>query len=192
MHLHEASDETVLQEIGTFGYNTTAETAEYVEEEYELDDDAEYEPEETDDMSSTDSEPYGDGLDRAAMEELADKEMQQWSMDGAAQSLFLPLRLYAMAHRFEVPALKLLARDRFYRAAELTWRDAECFAAVVDEIYSDLPSEDVGMREIVCRLVGSGIGEDNQIQRLALVLAKHGEFALGVINYMVEQKDMVW
>ncbi|KAK3896388.1 speckle-type POZ protein-like B, partial [Staphylotrichum tortipilum] len=47
---------------------------------------------------------------------------------------FIPLRLYVMADRFDVPALKLLARDRFYRTAERSWRVADCFPDVVDEL----------------------------------------------------------
>ena len=47
----------------------------------------------------------------------------------------LPLRLYIMADKYDVPALRLLARDRFYRAVELEWEHAECFPDVVDELH---------------------------------------------------------
>ncbi|KAK4032457.1 BTB/POZ protein [Parachaetomium inaequale] len=108
------------------------------------------------------------------------------------ENLFLPLRLYVMADKFDVPALKLLARDRFYRAAELVWRDAPCFPAVVDELYSNTAPTDVAMREIVCRLVGSGIRDPEQRERMGDVMMKHGDFAVGVMNYMLEMEKDNW
>jgi hypothetical protein len=108
------------------------------------------------------------------------------------ENLFLPLRLYVMADKFDVPALKLLARDRFYRAAELVWRDAPCFPAVVDELYANTAPTDVAMREIVCRLVGSGIRDPEQRERMGDVMMKHGDFAVGVMNYMLEMEKDNW
>jgi len=106
--------------------------------------------------------------------------------------LFLPLRLYVMADKFDVPALKLLTRDRFYRAAELTWRDAECFPAVVDEMYTTLPPTDIAMREIVCRLVGFAIKDNEQRERMEDVMRQHGDFAVGVMNYMLASAEHIW
>ncbi|EXA48735.1 hypothetical protein FOQG_12641 [Fusarium oxysporum f. sp. raphani 54005] len=59
----------------------------------------------------------------------------------------LPLRLYVMADKYDVPALRLLARDRFYRAVELVWEEAECFPDVVDELYQTTPPTDTAMRD---------------------------------------------
>ncbi|KAK4150193.1 hypothetical protein C8A00DRAFT_46348 [Chaetomidium leptoderma] len=108
------------------------------------------------------------------------------------ERLFLHLRLYIMADKFDVPGLKLLARNRFYRAAEAAWMDEECFPAVVDEIYSTTLATDVALREIVCRLVGSLIGDREQRERMDEVMRKHGDFAVGVMNYMIEQEKSVW
>jgi hypothetical protein len=102
------------------------------------------------------------------------------------QNFFLHLRLYIMADKYDVPALRLLARDRFYRAAETSWRVAKSFPAVIDELYScTLPTE-IAMREIVCRLVGTDIRGDGQRERMNEVMRKHGDFAVGVLNYMLE------
>lgn len=109
-----------------------------------------------------------------------------------SEALFLPLRLYIMADKFDVPALKLLARDRFYRAAEMAWTDAECFPAVVDELYTNTPDSDIAMREIVCRLVGTSILDDDQRARMDAVMRKHGDFAVGVMNYLIVSKRTVW
>jgi hypothetical protein len=129
------------------------------------------------------------------LDELGDSEKaeRQFLHELCTQhNLFLPLRLYVMADKFDVPALKLLARDRFYRAAELSWRDLECFPTVVDELYTCTPSTDVAMREIVCRLVGSDIESSEQRERMDWVMRKHGDFAVGVMNYMIQSNRMVW
>ncbi|KAF4813722.1 Speckle-type POZ protein-like A [Colletotrichum siamense] len=67
---------------------------------------------------------------------------------GARDDLFLHLRLYVMADKYDVPALKLLARERFYRSAELSWEVADEFPAVVDELYSVTIETHSAMRDI--------------------------------------------
>ncbi|KAF5611437.1 uncharacterized protein FSUBG_2270 [Fusarium subglutinans] len=97
----------------------------------------------------------------------------------------LPLRLYVMADKYDVPALRLLARDRFYRAVELVWEEAECFADVVDELYQTTPPTDTAMREIVCRLVAAVIHVPRVRDKMRRVMMKHGEFAVGVMEYSI-------
>ncbi|EEU40679.1 uncharacterized protein NECHADRAFT_33838 [Fusarium vanettenii 77-13-4] len=97
----------------------------------------------------------------------------------------LPLRLYIMADKYDVPALRLLARDRFYRAVELEWEHAECFPDVVDELYLGTPQTDTAMREIVCRIVGSRILSDRVRDKMRPVMEKHGDFAVGVMEYAI-------
>lgn len=108
------------------------------------------------------------------------------------EDLFMPLRLYIMADKFDVPALRLLARDRFYRTAEKSWAQAECFPDVVDELYSGTCPTDIALREIVCRLVATRIRDNEQRARMDAVLRKHGDFAVGVMNYMVESERLTW
>ncbi|KAL2131726.1 hypothetical protein VTI74DRAFT_4657 [Chaetomium olivicolor] len=45
-----------------------------------------------------------------------------------------------MADKFEIPTLKLLARDRFYRTAEVAWDDAERIPAVAASPAFALPA----------------------------------------------------
>lgn len=108
---------------------------------------------------------------------------------GARDDLFLHLRLYVMADKYDVPALKLLARERFYRSAELSWEVADEFPAVVDELYSDTIETHSAMRDIVCRLVGNQVGKVRTRERMEWVMKKHGEFAVGVMNYYILSKD---
>jgi hypothetical protein len=97
----------------------------------------------------------------------------------------LPLRLYVMADKYDVPALRLLARDRFYRAVELVWEEAECFPDVVDELYQTTPPTDTAMREIVCRLVAAVIHVPRVRDKMRSVMIKHGDFAVGVMEYSI-------
>jgi hypothetical protein len=108
------------------------------------------------------------------------------------QDLFLPLRLYIMADRYDVPSLRLLARDRFYRAAEASWKVADCFPSVVDELYSYTPDSNVAMREIVCRLVANSLEEDETRKRMEPVMRKHGDFAVGVMNWNILYTRETW
>lgn len=97
----------------------------------------------------------------------------------------LPLRLYVMADKYDVPALRLLARDRFYRAVELVWEEAKCFPDVVDELYQTTPPTDTAMREIVCRLVAAVIHVPRVRDKMRSVMIKHGDFAVGVMEYSI-------
>ncbi|KAK4118054.1 POZ domain-containing protein [Parathielavia appendiculata] len=150
---------------------------------------------EFDDESSDRDEvgPLYAKLLQAESEPDPEKGYSQWlSALVDMEDLYLPLRLYVMADKYDVSALKLLARERFYRAAEITWRDAESFPDVVDELYRTTPPTDLAMREIVCRLVGSGMKENKQRERMEGVMRKHGDFAVGVMNYMIQLESHIW
>jgi hypothetical protein len=133
---------------------------------------------------------YNDqGQSRQARKEQRIRELREESIGYLEkmyhQDLFLPLRLYVMAD-IGVPALKLLARDRFFNAAELCWMENESFPAVVDELYTTTSDTDVAMHEIVCRLVGPNMLRHEQRARLEEVMRKHGDFAVAVMNHMAE------
>ncbi|KAL2270576.1 hypothetical protein VTJ83DRAFT_2760 [Remersonia thermophila] len=119
---------------------------------------------------------------------------EAWAREVRGQrDLFLPLRLYVMADKFGVPALKVLARNRFHRAAEHTWHDIEAFPELVDELYESTPPNDYAMREVVCRLAGSWApNHPDEMERFGWVLKKHKEFATGVWNYMGYYHTLVW
>ncbi|KAK4232676.1 BTB/POZ protein, partial [Achaetomium macrosporum] len=63
--------------------------------------------------------------------EEEDKLMEEWrarqSQPDNRHSLLLPLRLYVMADKFDVPPLKQMARERFLAEAEATWRVSDYF-----------------------------------------------------------------
>ncbi|KAJ4269785.1 Kelch-like protein 10 [Fusarium torreyae] len=99
----------------------------------------------------------------------------------------LPLRLYVMADKYDVAALRLLTRDRFYRVAELVWEEAESFPDIVDEVYQTTPPGETAMREIVCRLVGARILDSQVRDKMRPLMVKHGDFAVGVLEYAIHR-----
>ncbi|KAJ9133976.1 hypothetical protein NKR23_g10373 [Pleurostoma richardsiae] len=67
-------------------------------------------------------------------------------------STFTSLRVYLMADKYDVPALKLLAKDRFIRTIESTWLAYDDFPAVIDELF-ELTIPDDPLRNFVCELI---------------------------------------
>ncbi|KAI8689635.1 BTB domain-containing protein [Fusarium sp. Ph1] len=114
-----------------------------------------------------------------------DKEEAMQRLVKIRNDMVLLLRLYIMADKYDVPALRLLARDRFYRAVELEWEHAESFPDIVDELYLGTPQTDTAMREIVCRIVGSRILNDRVREKMRPVMEKHGGFAVGIMEYAI-------
>ena len=102
------------------------------------------------------------------------------------RSLFLPLRLCIMADKYEVPALAVLARNRLYRTVEACWHTCDEFPAFVDELYKHTPPKDLGVREMVCRLVGAGLTDRATRVRMEAVMRKHGDFAVDVMSHCID------
>ncbi|KAH8894295.1 POZ domain-containing protein [Thozetella sp. PMI_491] len=99
-----------------------------------------------------------------------------------ARAMFLSLRVYLMADQFDVPALRLLARDRFYREAEALYHNCNAFPDVVDELYDNTRQNDIAMREGIARLVANRLEDDEFKQKLEPVMRKHGDFGVDVLN----------
>lgn len=107
--------------------------------------------------------------------------------------LLIHLRVYIMAHVYDVPSLRLLARDRFYRAAEMCYATSEGFPDAVDELYEKVVEGDIALREIVCRLTASRYVTDEKFkERIEPVMRKRGDFAVGVINWIVRRNTTMW
>lgn len=69
-------------------------------------------------------------------------------------AMFTSARVYAMADMFCVPALKVLARNRFYKAVErhVDWPD---FPDVVDEVFETTGPDDWVLKEICVLFIRS-------------------------------------
>ncbi|PNP61266.1 hypothetical protein FNYG_13952 [Fusarium nygamai] len=131
------------------------------------------------------------GDEKSELTKVADAVAEGRRQEGLNQlaelrnDMTLPLRLYVLADKYDVPTLRLLARDRFYRAVELVWEEAECFPDVVDELYQTTAPTDTAMREIVCRLVAAVIHVPRVRDKMRSVMIKHGDFAVVVMEYSI-------
>jgi hypothetical protein len=149
------------------------------------DPDAETYPEaEPDDYSSDkDEDDEDDGMDGDFP--LADlksghNQLLYPSDDGYITALphamFTSVRVYVMADMFCVPALKLLARNRFYRAVEM-YADSADFPDVVDEVFETTAPDDWVLKEICVLFIRArclGIeGDKDLMVALQPVICRH-------------------
>ncbi|TDZ27702.1 Protein roadkill [Colletotrichum spinosum] len=128
-----------------------------------------------------------------------DTDTQQKALAATARprrSGFKHLHAYLVADKYDVRALRLLALTRFYRAVELTWMADEEFPDLVDELYATTTEQHQDLRDIVCRLVGFHLLDDHASakKRMEPVMKKHGEFAMGVLDYYIlsVRGDCAW
>lgn len=129
------------------------------------------------------AEAQGEGGEEGAGDDTkADAEYEQYRR--GPNSLLTSLRVYVMADKFDVPALKLLARHRFYMTAREVFEMYEDFGSVVDELYETTAPTDKAMREIPCRLLAASYSWDGPaLERLEPVMRKHGDLAVSILHY---------
>ena len=63
-------------------------------------------------------------------------------------ALWSSVRVYALADKYDVQPLKILARHRFEDWVRLNWRHDEV-PALAREVFSTTPSSDLGLRDIM-------------------------------------------
>ncbi|KAF4994434.1 hypothetical protein FDECE_13135 [Fusarium decemcellulare] len=113
----------------------------------------------------------------------------------------ISMKLYFMADKYDVPVLKLLARDRFFQTAESYWvaktwpaeffKDTAFFETVVNEVYRSTPTGDTALRQAVCKLVANKVQNDAMKQRMRDVMMDNGELAVGVMDYLRQSGQWV-
>ncbi|KAM0553365.1 hypothetical protein ACHAPJ_007378 [Fusarium lateritium] len=123
------------------------------------------------------------------------------SKPSAPPEITLALNLYLMADKFDVPALKLLARDRFYTAAKAhwvtsswedsVWEETQVFEEVVLEVFISTRPEDTALWKALCKLIAIKEEDDMMKKRMDQVVKEHNELADGVLEYEKEwdEKD---
>ncbi|TDZ18230.1 hypothetical protein Cob_v008832 [Colletotrichum orbiculare MAFF 240422] len=83
-----------------------------------------------------------------------------------------------------------------WQTMELTWTADEEFPDLVDELYATTTEQHQDLRDIVCRLVGFHLLDNNASakKRLEPVMKKHGEFAMGVMDHYIlsVRGDCAW
>ncbi|KAF5018450.1 hypothetical protein F66182_9570 [Fusarium sp. NRRL 66182] len=110
----------------------------------------------------------------------------------------LALSIYFMADKYHVPSLKLLARDRFYAAAEAhwikswqesSWEDTQGFEDVVLDIYISTKPDDTTLWIALCKLIVIKTEQGVMKRRMKQVMKENTELAAGVATYVKEWGD---
>ncbi|RTE73911.1 hypothetical protein BHE90_011665 [Fusarium euwallaceae] len=107
-------------------------------------------------------------------------------------------RVYILADKHDVPALRLLARDRFFEAGKklstskwwpaATWDDTAFFSDIVKIIY-DNTSEQDPLRKALHMFVGMKTEDDMLKKRMREEMTLNGELAVGVVDYLTQAKQ---
>lgn len=123
-------------------------------------------------------------------------------VDPILKRLLTNAQVYAMADKFGVPDLKLLAQEKFLRHTD-EW-PIPGFAAVVHEILASTPQSDRGLRVVVRDILAVHVeeitsipGSDDATQytpeslrarrKWMSILTQEGEFLLEILNQVVAQ-----
>ncbi|KAL8367056.1 hypothetical protein RB599_010967 [Gaeumannomyces hyphopodioides] len=107
--------------------------------------------------------------------------------DDTCSILFDEAKVYIMADKFIIPALKDISLERFRSAANRaegmsSWQ-CDSFPLVADEIYNSTTRSDLALKEILCRLLVNKRGNKELWSSMQPVFRKHGDLATGVLNY---------
>ncbi|KAL7903801.1 BTB/POZ protein [Trichoderma velutinum] len=137
-------------------------------------------------ISSPNTEPdeeYSLGSEAEEADEEGPSQCHEY-VGSRTISLFISLRVYVMADKFDVPSLKLLARHRFYNTAREIFQTYSGFPAVVDELYETTAPTDYIIREIPCRLIAASYPSNGSNSTgFETLMCKHGDLAVGVLKY---------
>ncbi|KAJ4209799.1 BTB/POZ domain-containing protein 19 [Fusarium falciforme] len=128
------------------------------------------------------------GYRRGAPAAAARKENQ------ARENMKHSIQIYVLADKYDVPGLRLLARDRFLESGKercitnswhsKSWEDTNFFSDIVDVIYKNTPSEGDPLRLALHQLIGMKEGDDVMKSRMRGEMVLNGELAMGVMDYI--------
>ena len=96
------------------------------------------------------------------------------------------VRVYALAEKYGIPALKELAKTKFedYEASSNSVHNRE----VINAVFDSTPDTDLGLRNIVIQMSAkaSDIEKNLQEGELAPVIRENGNFGLGMLREFVK------
>ncbi|KAH7366587.1 hypothetical protein BKA66DRAFT_193310 [Pyrenochaeta sp. MPI-SDFR-AT-0127] len=108
--------------------------------------------------------------------------------DGGAAQLLLHAQLYESGDKYDIPALKHLAREKFDRAAKSFW-NADEFSHAVEHACLTTPESDFGLRDIIINTISAHIELLNKPSIIQLLKTQTG-LAYGVL--LRRSRDMGW
>lgn len=97
------------------------------------------------------------------------------------------VRVYSIAGKYDVMALKQRAKEKFTVAASTCW-DMDDFAHVISEIYTSTPPEDRGLRDIVVEVTHPHIDVLLKKDDFRRVLEETPFFTADVTQVLIQTK----
>ncbi|KAH0556868.1 hypothetical protein GP486_005347 [Trichoglossum hirsutum] len=103
-------------------------------------------------------------------------------------ALFSSVRVYAIAEKYDIPALKTLAKERFSKWARNNWSHKE-FPILVKEVFESTPDTDRGLRDIASQLCATHIKSFLQEDGVLDVIEDLGDLWLRVLRQVLKDKE---
>lgn len=106
-------------------------------------------------------------------------------------SLFANLRVYIAAKELQIPALQLLARERFAHTVRAHWSRFKDFPALIERVYVRTEKGD-HLRTLICQIVAAGYGEGRETDfkaKVREVMVGNGEFATDVLDMVLRMRS---
>lgn len=101
---------------------------------------------------------------------------------GNPNAMLLHVRVYCLAHKYEIGALMSMAAKQFHDTAKTQTIDAQSFTPIVKEIYDNTDSKDKPLRQAAVKIaIGS---------RFTIFKSGGGEFADMMLEIGVFGKDV--
>lgn len=99
-------------------------------------------------------------------------------------SLFINLKVYNAAKELQIPALQLLARERFAHSLRCYWARLSDLPGLIQQIYVRTDNGDP-LRSLICQIVAAEYGNGRRMDfkvKVREAMAGNGEFATDVLD----------
>ncbi|OCL13437.1 hypothetical protein AOQ84DRAFT_274788, partial [Glonium stellatum] len=96
-------------------------------------------------------------------------------------------KVYSLADKYDLSALKLHAKEKFDKAVENCW-SADDFPHVISEVYSSTPATDRGLRNVVMRVVYEHLDLLLEKQEFTNMLEETTGFAADVTGHLAKDR----
>jgi hypothetical protein len=138
--------------------------------------------------SSKDNEPRTDTVSSASTQDAAALDFDRPSASESSgeitalqDKVMNNVYVYAIAEKYEIPALKELARAKFQSLSRLT-EEFCCSPIVIDVVFGTTPETDTGLRSIVAELCATRLDTMLAKADLCKPINEHGDLGLGMLR----------
>jgi len=108
--------------------------------------------------------------------------------EGSASPMVFNVKVYSIADKYDVPALKSKARQKFETAVETCW-NMDDFPDAVAEVYKSTLSVDRGLRNVVVNAACKHIGQLLSKQTFRNVLEETAGFASDMVQLLAKTQN---